>query len=196
MIDKSLIEYIDSVIKEIWTTNIQEDYLSDSMLKEDSLKCCFYYHLRTRLSDIMEEYNLRIYPEYYYSPLHYKADLAIVQVNPDSDEDRLKNRVIKVIAIIELKYVYNPTPSTTEWVKKDLSKLKSYIQSGELLCQYYWGVIYEAECKSLKWLDKRSTNHWANGYVTELDAGYINDEIQFEVNSYNHLNSDMELMHS
>ena len=41
-------------------------------------------------------------------------------------------------------------------------------------------------------MDRRSTNNWASGYVTELDAGYINDEMRFEVNAYNGMNEDIK----
>ena len=45
-------------------------------------------------------------------------------------------------------------------------------------------VIYEIECEWLHWLDKRSTNNWASNRVTELDAGYIDGVMQYEVHSY------------
>ena len=43
----------------------------------------------------------------------------------------------------------------------------------------------------LNWLDTKSKNNWAKGRVTELDAGYINDEMIFEVFSYNGWNEDL-----
>jgi hypothetical protein len=36
----------------------------------------------------------------------------------------------------------------------------------------------------LHWFDKRSTNNWAKGRVTELDAGVIGEDIVFEINEY------------
>ena len=53
-------------------------------------------------------------------------------------------------------------------------------------------VIYENECEWLHWFDKRQTNNWANGYLTELNAGYINEEMIFEVNSCNNMNIQHE----
>jgi hypothetical protein len=45
-------------------------------------------------------------------------------------------------------------------------------------------LFYETECEYINWLDKRSTNHWASDYVTELDAGYLDQKMTFEVHSY------------
>ena len=138
------------------------------------------------------EPNLRIYPEFYFRDLAYFADLAIVQVDPDSEEEYLANAVTDIIAIIELKYTAGTADRTATWVKKDVAKMKDYIQTGKLSCQFYFAVIYEVECSSLRWMDRRSTNNWASGYVTELDAGYINDEMRFEVNAYNGMNEDIK----
>lgn len=49
-------------------------------------------------------------------------------------------------------------------------------------------MIYETECWWLHWFDKRSTNNWANGRLTELNAGYLDGKMHFEVNSYNNWN--------
>lgn len=48
-------------------------------------------------------------------------------------------------------------------------------------------MIYETECVRLSWLDRRSTERWAKGRVTELNAGYLDGVMTFEVNSYHHL---------
>lgn len=188
MVSKKVIKEIDRIIKQIWENNIPKDYFSYYMLREDSLKCCLYYHLRRKLARLLEENNLRIYPEYYFSELRYRADIAIVQIDPTSNEEYLANMVTDVIAIIELKYTGGNAESTALWVKEDVLKIKDYIQSGKMRCQFYFAVIYETECYALNWMDGRSTNNWAAGYVTELNAGYIDEEMRFEVNSYNGLN--------
>lgn len=41
-------------------------------------------------------------------------------------------------------------------------------------------------------IGKRSTKHWANGFVTELNAGFIDDEMSFEIHSYNNVNKDLK----
>lgn len=47
----TLQEYLDKNIKETWLTEIKEDYTSNFLLGEDSLKCSFYFHLRNRLGE-------------------------------------------------------------------------------------------------------------------------------------------------
>jgi hypothetical protein len=186
MIDKCIIEEIDRIIKEIWVKEIPKDYHNAYLLKEASLKCSLYFHLRTKLKKILEENNLRIYTEYYFHNLNYNADIAIVQV--DDSIEKIRDKVVDVIAVMELKYDGGNSIGTANAIKYDLHKIKNCIQSGKL-CQYYFGVIYQTECICLNWLDKRSTNNWAKGYVTELNAGGINGCIVFEVNSYNGMNT-------
>lgn len=188
MISKKVIKEIDYIIKHTWINNIKQDYNSRLLLKEDSLKCSLYYHLRRKLSRILKENNLRIYPEYYISETRSRADLAIVQIDPDSDETYLKNSITDIIAVFELKYAGGNSEKTVQWVKNDIQKIKNYIQSGHIDCYYYFAAIYENECYSLSFTDKRSTNNWAFGYLTELNAGYIDGKMEFQVNSYNELN--------
>lgn len=186
MIDKCIIEEIDRIIKETWVNEIAKDYHNAYILKETSLKFSLYFYLRTKLGKILEENNLRIYPEYYCHNLRYYADVAIVHV--DNSIEKVGDKVIDVIAVIDLKYDGENSIRTEKAIKYDLHKIKNCIQS-EQLCQYYFGVIYETECNCLNWLDKRSSNNWAKGYVTELNAGGINGCIVFEVNSYNGMNT-------
>jgi hypothetical protein len=42
---------IDRAIKEAWIHNVKTDYMNSYLLREDSLKNAFYYHLRTKLTD-------------------------------------------------------------------------------------------------------------------------------------------------
>lgn len=186
--NQELMIQIDKVIKDIWLNGIAKDYAEHHLLKEDCLKNSFYYHLRTRLADVMEEHNIRIFTEYYVSELGYYADLAIVQINPESEENHLKDWVTNVVALFEFKYKGGYSQITENVIKSDVKKLKHYVQNSALQCQFYLAVIYETECWALNWLDKRQTNNWAANRVTELDAGFINGEMKFEVNSYNGLN--------
>lgn len=57
----------------------------------------------------------------------------------------------------------------------------------KLDCQCYFAVIYEEERDYLNWTDKRTSNRWGMGCLTELNGAYINGEMVFEVNSYNDL---------
>lgn len=93
----------------------------------------------------------------------------------------------KVVAVFELKYVNtsNNDKATEQWIMDDIKKFKRYIQEGQLNAQFYLAVIYENERKRMNWIDQRSSKHWANGKVTELDASIVGEEMWFVVNSYN-----------
>ena len=190
MVSEDVIEQIDRVIKEIWVKNLPDDYADNYMLKEASLKCCFYYHLRRKLAVLLRENNLRIYSEFYFPELGYAADLAIVEVDVEKEEKHLRNQVTDVVAVIELKYDGGNAERTAVWIKSDIPKIKNYV-GADVSRQFYFAVIYETECSRLTWMDKRSTNNWASGRVTELDAGYIDGEMWFEVNPYNGLNPEL-----
>lgn len=189
MLEESILKLIDKAIKEIWVNEVKRDYEEDYLLKEDSLKNSLYYHLRSKLEAVLRENNLRIFPEYYFPDLKYRADLAIVQMDVESENYYLKDRVKDVVAILELKYVNasNNDEATEQWIMDDIRKFKRYIQEGNIDAQFYFAVIYENERTTLNWMDKRSSNHWAKGRVTELDASIVGDEMQFEVHSYNGL---------
>lgn len=118
--------------------------------------------------------------------LKYRADLAIVRMD-FSAGGALSQRVSDIASIIELKFEGGMAQGTVEAIKADLQKLKRYAKQMDGNCQFYFGVIYETECECLNWFDRRSTEHWADGCVTELNAGYLNSVMTFEVNSYNHM---------
>ena len=189
-----IVETIDKEIKELWVQDISTDYDTYRLLKEDCLKNCFYYHLRRRLGDdFLEENRLQIFTEFNDGPLHgtgKRADIAIVKLKEPGEEgytSHLRNYIEDVIAIIELKHKNGF--GTTEDINKDYTKIKDYIQKDKIECQYYTGVIHEVVWDRKNWLDKRSTNNWAKGKVTELVASYNdNYEIEFEVFAYNGMN--------
>ena len=64
MIKKSVKIEIDKIIKDVWLEDICEDYGNGLLIKEASLQCALYHHLRLRLADILEKNNLYIYPEF------------------------------------------------------------------------------------------------------------------------------------
>lgn len=187
LVDESIIRLIDKTIKEIWVNEIKKDYDEDYLLKEDSLKNSLYFHIRSKLEDVLSNNNLRIYPEFLFTELKYRADLVIVQMNTESEKYYLKDRVSEVVAVFELKYVNasNNDKATEQWIMDDIKKFKRYIQEGQLNAQFYLAVIYENERKRMNWIDQRSSKHWANGKVTELDAAIAGEEMWFVVNSYN-----------
>ena len=75
--------------------------------------------------------------------------------------------------------------ATDQWIMDDIRKFKRYIQDGKVNAQFYFAVIYENERKRMNWMDQRSSQHWAKGRVSELDAAIVGDVMQFEVHSYN-----------
>lgn len=193
----TIVEVIDKAIKEIWIEGIQDDYEKHRLLKEDCLKNCFYYHLRQKLGDdFLENNRLQIFTEFNDGPLQgtgKRADVAIVQLEEEGEngyEKHLRNYIKEIIAIIELKH--KASISSTEDINKDYDKLKEYIKVHKIDCQYYTGVIHEVVWEKKNWLDKRATNNWAKGKVTELVASYNADgEMQFDVFAYNNLNTEL-----
>lgn len=183
--DKAILTEIDRTIKEIWEIDIKNDYKDYFLLREDSLKCALYYHMRRRLEGLLIENNLRIYPEYYINMggLKYRSDIVIAEIG--EEKRYLKDMVTDIVAIFELKLESGVSQGTTNVIKRDIQKMKEYRQKMKLDCQCYFAVIYEEECEYLNWIDKRTSNRWGKGCLTELNAGYIDGEMKFEVNSYN-----------
>ena len=144
------------------------------------------YHLRRKLAGMLKENDLRIYTEKYFSGIKKKPDIIIAKIREDYVEDSLYASIREedVAALLELKFTSDTALSTANWMKDDVWKLKEYVQSSKLQCPLYFAVIYEVECSRLSWLDGRSTNHWAAGRVTELDAGWIGGKMEFEINTY------------
>lgn len=188
MIQNNIKKEIDKTMKDIWLNEICTDYGNGLLIREASFQCSIYHHLRNRLRTLLEENHLYIYPEFYFKDLKYRADLAIVELDLNLKTKYLSEAVTDIAAIIELKYDGGYAGSTSDYIKTDMPKLKSYVQNLKYDCQYYFGVIYETECVWLHWFDKRSTKNWANGILTELNAGYLDGTMYFEINSYNNMN--------
>ena len=187
MIAKNTRCKIDQAIKTVWLKEICEDYGKGKLLREASLQSGLYHHLRSHLEEVLEDNDLFIYPEFYIPELKYRADMAIVQMDRSAD-GRLSDRVLDLAAVVELKFESGMAQGTLDAIKTDLQKLKQYARQLNENCQYYFGIIYETECVTLSWLDRRSTEHWANDCMTELNAGCLDGVMTFEVNSYNHMN--------
>jgi len=186
MISKKTKREIDQIIKRVWLKEICEDYGKGRLLREASLQSGLYHHLRSHLEAVLDDNSLFIYPEFYVPELKYRADLAIVQMDL-SAKGRLSKRVSDIAAIIELKFEGGTAQGTLDVIKADLRKLRQYARQIGESCQLYFGIIYETECPWLRWFDRRSTGYWADGCVTELNAGYLNNVMTFEINSYNHM---------
>lgn len=193
---ENVIKQIDYAIKSAWLEGVSKDYSRAKLLKEDTLKNSLYFHIRKRIDNLCDMYNLRVYTEYNESTLkanNMRADIAIVELDLESGTGYLGDRVKKVLAIIELKY-----GTSTGYMSQDINKLKKYKTISELEgCQYYLGTLNEeGYVERAFWLDKRQTNNWANGCVTELDAcrysNYNDAKMAFSIYSYNGLNSKLD----
>ena len=183
MNNNTLMKQIDEAIKEVWLNDISSDYDDLYLLKEDSLKCSLYYHLRFKLGEVLADNNLRIYPEYYIPELKYKADLAIVRIDPYEVKPKLKDMVTEVISVIETKYDFSAADSTIATIESDVEKIKDYLDFG-MGGRCYFACIYENEVDDLRWFDETQISTWAKGRVTELDAWLIDDFMTFEINEY------------
>ncbi|MBQ9719868.1 MAG: hypothetical protein IJV64_04155 [Oscillospiraceae bacterium] len=184
MTKRSVQKEIDKAVKSIWLNEICAEYGKGNFILEASVQCSLYHHLRNMLDALLHENSLYIYPEYYFSDLRYYADLAICQMDMSRDT-RLHDKLTDVYAIIEIKY-----GGSSDYIKTDLPKFKTYMQSLDYDCQYYFAAIDElTERDRLRWLDGRSIGKWANGRFTELNAGWIDGTMRFEVNSYNGMNT-------
>lgn len=186
---KTIHEIIDHAIKEIWCNNIKYDYVNYNLLKEDTLKNSFYFHLRNRLTErFLEENRLKIYTEYYHKGL--RADLVVVQLCEEPGYNgHLRNDVENILAVVEMKYKFG---TNDDPFKQDVVKVKNYINNLDYKsCLYYLAFIHEVEKpnKGFSWLTQRDLK-WAEGKVTELNGYFIeeNDDPIFQVVSYNGLN--------
>lgn len=186
MIKKSVRKLIDETIKTIWTKNIPHDFDEGYIINEDCLKMSFCYHLRRKLASVLRDNNLRIYTEKYFPAMRKKPDIIIAEIRNDFPENSLYSSIREedIVALLELKFRSDTAKSTSDWIQADIKKMKDYVQKSNVQCQMYFAVIYEVECEWLHWLDRRSTNNWAAGTVTELDAGYIDGKMEYDVHTY------------
>lgn len=112
--------------------------------------------------------------------------MAIVQLVQDfqTSDNCLEECIEKFLVIIELKF---KASSVIDAFYDDIQKLHEYSKIYPD-CQLYAVFIHE-ECYNdtdCFWFDKRQTNNWAKGRVTEL-VGYwneVNGEFVTDVMSY------------
>lgn len=191
-IDEKVKTIIHQNIKAVWMNQIQKDYFSNKLLKEDSLKNAFYHHLRSSLGDtFLDEHNLYIYTELNDGPLKgtgKRADVAIVQLderyNESSDEYcYLGDYISNVVAIFELKY--KAGYAAIKEIQSDVQKLKSYIEDNQIDAMYYLMAISELAWEKDSFIEKEK-DAWAKGKVTELVATYreAEDDVIFGIIEY------------
>jgi len=182
---------IDKVLKDFWQNYLPKEYNNDNLLKEDSLKCLMYYHLRTYLSDNwLNRHRIRIFPEFVLAQ-GKRADIAIVQLIPTSQrvDKHLSDCVEKVMGIVELKF---KSADVIDAFYADVKKLHDYSKMYPD-CQLYAGFVHEERYNdtNCSWFDGRQTSKWAKGRVSEL-LGYwdkTTDSFTTKVLAYNQLSS-------
>lgn len=85
----NMAQIIDKEIKQMWLSEIADDYRAHRLLKEDSLKNAFYHYLRNRLGDVfLDKNNLRIFTEFSDGMLQGTkkvADIGIMQMTNPSE---------------------------------------------------------------------------------------------------------------
>lgn len=170
-----IIEKIDTDIKKVWKEDLKIDYANYFLLKEDSLKNAFYFHLRNRLGeDFLNKNNLRIFTEYLING--ERIDLAIVKIDLVAVEDyHLSDCVTRVLAAIEMKYKSASVKDDVFY--KDVNKILSFINSWGNETKHYLAFIQEKYLKRedvVNWLDDEQSRK-VTGTVTELYA-YWNQE--------------------
>jgi hypothetical protein len=168
------LEYIHKTILKVWNEDIKNDYEQKSLLREDTLKNAFYFHLRRRLG---EEYlitrNLRIYTEYQINK--NKVDLVVVEIDPvKAGYEDWKDCVIRVLISVEMKYKNRHTRN--DIISADVDKISNYITDWGKDTKHYLAVIqekYYAEDNVKNWITVEKVTN-SNGNVTELFAYWDN----------------------
>lgn len=170
-----VIEKIDSVIKTVWLEDLSIDYDYKFLLKEDSLKNAFYFHVRKRLGDdFLKENNLRIFTEYYING--ERIDLVIVEIDPlKAEQYHLGDCVNRVLAVVEMKH--KNAYANDSLFYKDVQKVLSFVKTWGFNTKHYLAFIQEKYFKAediVNWLDEKEAIQ-GNGKVTELYAYWDED---------------------
>lgn len=173
-IPKKVLNEIHRTIKYIWEYDIPKDYNKKLLLKEDTFKNSLYFHIRTRLSALLEKYNIMIFTEFNTDKFRntgYRADLILAQMNFEEEKKFWGDCVENYISIFELKFKSDYTNASYE-ILKDYEKTEHYIKELKLseYCHYYIATIWECYPDSKWWLKK--DEEWAKGKLTELNADY------------------------
>ena len=162
---------IDETIKEIWQHEILEDYKNRWLIKEDTLKNAFYFHLRRKLGELFEKNNIRIFTEftdYKFADTKFRPDIVIAEMDFERKSESFSEDISRCVAVIELKYKNKTTPATV--ILDDYEKLHRYAKELNLQCRLYMATIWEREDDETSWISMKTG--WAKGVLTELNASY------------------------
>ena len=166
-----LIRIIDKTIKNIWENEIADDYDDGWLLKEDTLKNSFYFHLRTKLGKIFDENDIRIFTEFTDDKFRGSGcipDMVIAKVDFDKDERYYGDYIEECLCVIEFKY--KTGFSSADVIYKDYEKMCKYVKELDVNCKLYMATIWEYEDKPTNWTRKNAA--WAKNLLTELNASY------------------------
>lgn len=170
-IKEELTDKIDKTIKSIWKKEISADYENGWLLKEDTLKNVFYFHLRKRLNKFFAENNIRIFTEFsdgIFYDTKCRPDMVIAKVNLDADEDCFCDCITDYFAVIEFKFKNGYIASND--IYDDYAKLRKYANRFKINSRFYMATIWEYEDNETYW--ESENNKWAKGKLTELNASY------------------------
>ncbi len=170
-IKEELTDKIDKTIKSIWKKEISADYENGWLLKEDTLKNVFYFHLRKRLDKFFAENNIRIFTEFsdgIFYDTKCRPDMVIAKVNLEADEDCFCDCITDYFAVIEFKFKNGYIASND--IYKDYAKLRKYANRFKINSKFYMATIWEYEDNETYWESEK--NKWAKGKLTELNASY------------------------
>ncbi|MBQ9853331.1 MAG: hypothetical protein IJO37_10525 [Ruminiclostridium sp.] len=179
---------LDRAIKETWTQSVEKDYTDAYILNEDTLKNVFYHHLRVRMEQNGDLGFLRIYTEctgFGFNQIYQKKHLRPDMVVANGEQ---------IVAVVEFKYKNMHCYDLEGEILRDYEKMRIYLRKGRCLdekCQFYVATITPGEFSRPAWLDKRQTNYWAKGRVTELNAYMPDGEMKFDIISYNGMNLEL-----
>lgn len=171
--DYKILKIIDETIKYIWENDIKADYYNGWLLKEDTLKNSFYFHLRNQLGELLSNNDIRIFTEFTdgeFQGSNFRPDIVIAEMDFDRHSDYFGDDVKKCLAVIELKYKNSTVPAKT--ILNDYDKLHKYVQKLKLdsKCKLYMATIWERADEKAYWEDYNSK--WAKNRLTELNASY------------------------
>ena len=168
---EKILELIDYTIKNIWENEIAYDYDDGWLLKEDTLKNSFYFHLRTKVGKIFDENDIRIFTEFRddkFRKSGFIPDMVIAKIGWDGNTNYYGDDVEECLCVIEFKLKTGYNSANT--IYNDYQKLYDYTQKLGVDCKIYMATIWEYEDDATNW--ERKNAAWAKNHLTELNASY------------------------
>lgn len=140
--------------------DIKADYNEGWLLKEDTLKNAFYFHLRRKLGALFDKNDIRIFTEFTddkFKGTGCRPDMVIAKVDFDKDDKYYGNYIEECLSVIEFKYKAGYNSSND--IFKDYEKLHKYAQKLGVECNLYMATIWEYEDDETNW--ERKNAAWA-----------------------------------